>query len=228
VALGNVVRGLPLDSSGFFFEPLWTNFRLGADTGVLDWYTLLVGLAAYFALMQHGALWLALKTEGPVARRARRLAGICWWFVLSLTIVITYCSFVVQPHLAASFAKHPLGSVFPLLAVAGLAGVRWWLRWSDDRVAEWRAFLASCAFLVGMLTSAAFGLYPMMLPARGNAAYSLIIENAKAGEYGLRVGLVWWVIGMALVAGYFVYVYRSFAGKVLPGGGHDGDSHQGY
>ena len=25
-ALGNVVRGVPLDASGHFFEPLWTNF----------------------------------------------------------------------------------------------------------------------------------------------------------------------------------------------------------
>lgn len=39
-ALGNVVRGVPLDASGYFFEPLWTNFRLGEDTGILDWYTI--------------------------------------------------------------------------------------------------------------------------------------------------------------------------------------------
>src|ERR1700693_1837207 len=36
-ALGNVVRGVPLDASGSFFEPLWTNFRLGSDVGILDW-----------------------------------------------------------------------------------------------------------------------------------------------------------------------------------------------
>ena len=41
VALGNVVRGVPLDASGYFFEPLWTNFRLGQETGILDWYTIL-------------------------------------------------------------------------------------------------------------------------------------------------------------------------------------------
>src|SRR5712664_3502322 len=61
-ALGNVVRGVPLDARGYFFEPLWTNFRLGPETGILDWYTILVGLAAFFALAQHGALWLLVKT----------------------------------------------------------------------------------------------------------------------------------------------------------------------
>ena len=49
-ALGNVVRGVPLDSSGYFFEPLWTNFRPFGQTGILDWYTVLVGVVALAAL----------------------------------------------------------------------------------------------------------------------------------------------------------------------------------
>jgi len=36
-ALGNVVRGVPLDATGYFFEPLWTNFKLSAHPGILDW-----------------------------------------------------------------------------------------------------------------------------------------------------------------------------------------------
>ncbi len=71
-ALGNVVRGVPLDAaSGSFFEPLWTNFRLNSDVGILDWYTIPGrSSAAYFALAQHGSLWLALKTSGAPAERA--------------------------------------------------------------------------------------------------------------------------------------------------------------
>ena len=63
-ALGNVVRGVPLDDSGYFFEPLWTNFRLGDHTGILDWYTILVGVTALLALVMHGALWVQFKTHG--------------------------------------------------------------------------------------------------------------------------------------------------------------------
>src|SRR5215831_16895229 len=37
-ALGNVIRGVPLDSEGYFFEPLWTTFSPNGDTGILDWY----------------------------------------------------------------------------------------------------------------------------------------------------------------------------------------------
>ena len=74
-ALANVVRGVPLDASGYFFEPLWTNLRLGEETGILDWYTILVGVLALAALVMHGALWLQLKTSGAVNERARTLAG---------------------------------------------------------------------------------------------------------------------------------------------------------
>src|SRR5580658_6906232 len=86
VALGNVVRGVPLDGSGYFFEPLWTNFRLGQVTGILDWYTILIGLAAYFVLTLHGALWVAYKTSGALRNRARRMARIAWPAVVILTI----------------------------------------------------------------------------------------------------------------------------------------------
>src|ERR1700738_4417122 len=45
-ALGNVVRGVPLDNQGRFFEALWTNFQPAGETGILDWYTILAGGAA--------------------------------------------------------------------------------------------------------------------------------------------------------------------------------------
>jgi cytochrome bd ubiquinol oxidase subunit II len=68
-------------------------------------------------------------------------------------------------------------------------------------------------YLLGMLTSVVFGVYPMVLPAR-DATFALTVQNAKAADYGLKIGLIWWVIGMALATVYFVHVYRSFAGKV--------------
>jgi len=73
-ALGNLVRGLPLQPNGDFFEPLWTDFRVGDETGILDWYTLLVGVTATASLGLHGALWLGWKTDGALAQRADGLA----------------------------------------------------------------------------------------------------------------------------------------------------------
>ena len=72
-ALGNMVRGVPLKADHFFFEPLWTNFRTGADTGILDWYTCGTAVLALVALVVHGALYVALKTEGAVHEKSLKL-----------------------------------------------------------------------------------------------------------------------------------------------------------
>src|ERR1035437_4950039 len=77
-ALGNVVRGVPLQADGYFFEPLWTNWRVGAQNGILDWYTVICGLVALVTLVVHGSLYLAIKTEGDLNARARK-AGRWWW-----------------------------------------------------------------------------------------------------------------------------------------------------
>jgi cytochrome d ubiquinol oxidase subunit II len=219
-ALGNVVRGVPLDASGYFFEPLWTNLQLGDETGILDWFTILVGVLALLALMMHGGLWVQLKTSGVVSGRAGKLAGRTWWGVLALTALVTALTFQIQPQVKENFTTWPIGFVFPLLAVAGLAGVLFELRKGDER----KAFLASCAYLAGMLTSVVFGVYPMVLPAR-NPVYSLTITSAKAADYGLKIGLTWWILGIILAAGYFTYVYRSFAGKVVVGKDSHGYGH---
>ncbi|HSC76995.1 MAG TPA: cytochrome d ubiquinol oxidase subunit II, partial [Candidatus Acidoferrales bacterium] len=122
-ALGNVVRGVPLDAHGYFFEPLWTHFQLGPDTGILDWYTILVGLTALAALALHGALWVALKTEDAVNARARQAARFLWWAVAAFTVLVTAVTFRVQPHVLVSLAARPWGYIFPLLALAGLLSI---------------------------------------------------------------------------------------------------------
>jgi cytochrome bd ubiquinol oxidase subunit II len=217
-ALGNVVRGVPLDAGGRFFEPLWTNFLPRANAGVLDWYTILVGVAALAALTLHGALWVALKTDGEVTIRAQRLANRLVWIVALLTVAITVASFHVQPALAIHFSGNACGAVFPALAILGLAGIVWFSRRGRER----DAFLSSCAYLLGMLTSAAFSLYPYVLPASTDPTFGLTVHNAIAPMYGLRIGLIWWIIGMTLATGYTVYAYRSFAGKVKAGAHGEG------
>jgi cytochrome d ubiquinol oxidase subunit II len=217
-ALGNVVRGVPLDASGSFFEPLWTDLTVAPPTGIIDWYTLLVGLLSLLALVQHGVLWIALKTTGTVQERARGAARGAFPAVLVLTLIVTFFTFRVQPHVPARLAAHPWGLVFPLIAIAGLLAARLPRR---GRTAELRPFLGSCAYLAGMLSSAAFGLYPYVLPANTDPARGLTVQAAAAPVHGLRIGLAWWIPGMMLAAVYFTYVYRRFRGKAsLAGEGY--------
>src|SRR5438034_1128459 len=122
-ALGNVVRGVPLDSSGYFFEPLWTDFRLGDETGILDWYTILVGVLALLALMMHGGLWVQMKTSGEVSRRAKRVAGRAWWGVGALLAIVTALALRMQPQVKENIITLPPGFCFPVCLVVGMAGL---------------------------------------------------------------------------------------------------------
>jgi cytochrome bd ubiquinol oxidase subunit II len=209
VALGNVVRGVPIDADGNFFEPLWTDFRLGPQTGILDWYTLLTGATVVTALAVHGAMWIRYRTDGAVAERATRLARPAWWLLVVLTAALTACTWLVQRQVPANLTAHAWGSIFPLAAVAGLAGVGAFLAVGGER----RAFFSSCVYLAGMLASAVFGVYPYVIPAR-DARLGLTVHNAHASEYALRAGLVWWSIGVPLAVGYTLYVHRAFARKI--------------
>jgi cytochrome d ubiquinol oxidase subunit II len=209
-ALGNVVRGVPLDASGYFFEPLWTDFRLGENSGILDWYTILVGLCALMALAMHGALWLALKTPGELHQRSARAAQYGWFLLAAFTIMLTLVTFQVQPHVYQRLQEQPWGYIFPSLAILGLGGIFCFPRMERDGL----AFLSSCLYLVGMLTSMVFGIYPFVLPANTDPQFSLTVTSAAAPAYGLKVGLIWWTPGMALAIAYIVYVHRRFSGKV--------------
>jgi cytochrome d ubiquinol oxidase subunit II len=153
---------------------------------------------------------VALKTENAVHERARRAAGLAWFGTAIPTVILTAVTFRIQRIVPANFSAHHWGFLFPIIAMAGLLGAAWFLVRKEDA----RAFGSSCAYLVGMLASVAFGLHPYLLPASTNVAYGLTVENAKAPEYGLRIGLIWWVIGMALATSYSVFSYRRFAGKV--------------
>ncbi|MEO7020695.1 MAG: cytochrome d ubiquinol oxidase subunit II [Ktedonobacteraceae bacterium] len=209
-ALGNVIRGVPLDATGNFFEPLWTDFSpFSAHPGILDWYTVLIGLMALATLTLHGANYIIVKTQGPLYERTGQLATVAWWATLVLTILSSLATYIVQPHIRAGFVARPWGVIFPLLALAGLVGTRYWNSKRQDLL----AFCASGAFILGLLISTAFGLYPTVLPAV-NPAYSLTISNTSASPYSLSVGLLWWTIGILLAVIYFVFTYRLFRGKV--------------
>jgi cytochrome d ubiquinol oxidase subunit II len=210
VALGNVVRGVPLDGAGYFFLPLWSNFRADSSGGILDRYTILTGVTALLALTMHGALWVRLKTRGLVRERATGVARLAWWGVVLATVGITGASFAIQPHLYERFSAEPSGLIFPVIALAGLLGVFLCRALRTEML----AFLSSCAYLIGMLTSAAFGVYPLLLPASTGPALSLTIHNAAATNYGLRIGLAWWIPGMLLATTYAVFTYRRFSGKL--------------
>jgi cytochrome d ubiquinol oxidase subunit II len=214
VALANVMRGVPLDQTGSFFLPLWTTFSPFGEVGILDWYTLLVGLTAALMLALHGSLWLVLKVDGQLRERLRRFGAVCWKILIPCALASSGATFAVQPNLLRQLGSAPWGAAFAAFSAAAMAAERIFSQHRRDRP----AFLASSASLIGALSAAAFGVFPYILPSNGAPAFALTIYKASAGEKGLGEALFWFIPGMALAITYSAFVYRRFAGTPIPAG----------
>jgi len=209
-ALGNVIRGVPLQKDGYFFLPLWTNWRVGPQPGVLDWYTVIAGLVALLALTVHGAHYVALKTDGELNLRAHRLAGTLWPALLVVTLLSLWATLSIRPELLNNYKSYPVLFVIPAAVAASLICI-FVFRWKTNEKA---AFLSSSAFLIFMLVGAAAAVYPNLLMSTTDPTLNVTVYNAATGQHSLSIGLIWWGFGMALAIGYFVFVYRMFKGKV--------------
>src|SRR5580765_4046390 len=221
-ALGNVVRGVPLGPDEYFFETLWTNFRVnhgtgGTVNGILDWYTVLTGVIALVTLTAHGSLYIATKTEDDLNRRARAVALAAWPVQLLLTVVGLIATVSINHVVLDNYKHHAIGFVIPVLVFGSLAVMMHGMLKFKEKM----AFVASALYIVSMLVGAAFALYPVVLPASTDPALNLTIYNTSAGRHGLGVGLIWWIIGAILALGYFTLLFRMFRGKVrLEGEGY--------
>lgn len=208
VALGNVVRGVSLEPSGAFFAPLWTDFGTSGKVGILDYYTVAVGLTAVAGVALHGAHWIADRVAGPPGERALRAARVLGPAAIGLFAASGALTFAVRPEALSRTAQQPWLGALPLLTIA-CAG------WSvlQARAGEARrAFFGSAGFLACAVLTAAATLFPYVLPGRDGGG--LLASDAKTSDYGLRVGLAWWLPGLALATSYFVFVYRRLPAKV--------------
>jgi cytochrome d ubiquinol oxidase subunit II len=210
-SLGNVVRGVPIDSSGWFAMPLFTNFRLGSRPGIFDWYTTLVGLFTFCVLGAHGAIYLAWKTSSAVQSRSRKWARNSWWVAVPLWALVTGATVQIQPIVFTNLLSRPWSLGFVVLMFAGFFGVFHFLKRDQER--DFAAFISSSAFLLSLLAATMAANYPFWLRSTLDPAQSLTAENAAADVHALQIGVGWWTIGIILVAAYFVYLFRSFRGK---------------
>jgi cytochrome d ubiquinol oxidase subunit II len=204
VAVGNVLRGVPLDARGEF---------QGSFALMLNPFAVLAGVLSLATLSLHGATWLALKTDGQIQPRARRVIGWMWWVVLALLAAMVSASFLVRPDFTANFTRWPVLLAFPIAGLAGAAFLRRaWAR-HDNR----GAFVGSSTLIAGILASAAAGLFPKLLPALAGSPHpGLDIYNASSAAGSMRIAMGIYLVGMALVMLYLVNIYRIWKGKSQP------------
>jgi cytochrome d ubiquinol oxidase subunit II len=209
-AAGNMARGVPLAPDGTFSMAFFTDFTPRGDVGLLDWYTVSVALFATVALAAHGATYLTLKTEGLVHDRSARCAGLLWAAAAPLLLVVSVESGVVRPDLFGQVIRNPFCWLGLLLvcsaAVTLISGL--------TRRHERRAFIGSNLLLAGLLATGAAAVFPVVLHSTLAPKNSLTAYDVAAGSKSLAYAALWWPIGFALAAAYFVFVSRRYAGKV--------------
>ena len=208
-ALGNVVRGVPLEPTATF-SCRCGRTGSGPRPGILDWYTVIAGVVALVALALHGANYAAMKTGGELNLRSRAAAAFLWPVLVLATATSLAATLAIRPSLLSNYQRMPALYAIPVLVAVALLGMRSLARKGNER----GAFLCSSAYLALMLAGAAAALYPNLLLSTTDPALDITVYNAHSGEHSLAVGLVWWSFGMALAAGYFVFVYRMFRGKI--------------
>lgn len=216
MALGNVVRGVPIDETGWFTLELFTNLSLSPPYGVIDLYTLACGALVASTLAAHGAHWLVWKTEGPVQERARTVQRPLWVATVVLWLVCTWGTAAVNASVFAALRTRPLAwALFPVVA-AGAACVFL----GQARRSERLAFAGSSAFIVGLLALTAACVYPVMLRSTLQESFSLTALNALSPGAGPGSGTVWFLPALLLAVGYFLFILRLHPGKAKAGPEH--------
>jgi cytochrome d ubiquinol oxidase subunit II len=201
VALGNVVVGVPLDARTEFAGNFFTLLRpLPLAFGV-------VGLCVF---LLHGSAFAALKTEGAIRERARKVAGIVSVAVMIALFLAFVFVWIYFPEVFDRVPSWLIGDVVFLFCALFLIALR--------KGRDGRAFFFSSAIFLGLWGVIGAIHYPNLVRAT-DPALRLTLANASSSPLALKVMLIIALVGMPLVVGYTVFAYRVFKGRSRPGDG---------
>ena len=193
VAFANIVHGVPIDPSHEYTGSLWT---------LLNPFGLLGGLTTLLLFATHGAMFVALKTDGDIRHRARTLA-----VRLGLVTAVVAVAFLVAAQSTTGTVASAV--LFALAAAALVAGL----------AAAWRgregwAFTGTFATIALAVAGLFVALFPDVMPSTLDPAWSLTTSNASATHYTLTV--MTWVAVMftPFVLGYQAWSYWVFRKRI--------------
>lgn len=221
MALGNVVRGVNLGGveggkslydGHYFFLPLWdSSFSPLSETpGVIDWFTIIIGLISVVTLAIHGANWIILKTNSSINLKLKSVIFKLNIVLVVLTIISLTAWQSIRPNALDNFMEQPYLIIFPLIYFAAIVGLFFIKKIKNDA----HCFLLSTMLILGGITSSLASLFPVILPSTNSVNESLTIYNTSASEYGLSVAFNWGIVGLILIVIYFIIQKRMMAGKI--------------
>ncbi|MBU1368161.1 MAG: cytochrome d ubiquinol oxidase subunit II [Bacteroidetes bacterium] len=201
VVVGNILWGVELGPN-YEFQGNWIDF--------LNPYALLVGVTAVALFMMHGAIYLAMKTEGKLFVKVNRLLNRSIIFFIVMYSIVTLFTLIYLPHLTDRLHENIALFVVPLLAFLSIANV-------PRLVSKGKyvmAFIFSSLTMSFLLILVALELYPVIIMSTIDPMYDITVYNAASSENSLRIMLNITAIGGPLVILYTVFVYKTFWGKV--------------
>lgn len=199
VAFANIFKGLPFDGQGYY----------GTLFSLLNPYGLLGGALFLVLFVQHGALWLCLKTDGQLQERAVATADKIWYILLVLAVVFLIASWTAT-DLYDNYLAHPALFIVLLADVAALAGIKLFLKQQD-----WtKAWFSSALTIVLCTFFGIIGLFPKLFPSSLGEQYHLTAYNAASTPLTLKIMLLVVVLVIPVVIGYQTWAYLLFKGKV--------------
>lgn len=201
VATGNILCGVPLAADGQY---------LGTFLGLLNSYSIGIGILSIVLFTMHGALYLAMKSEGGLRNRCRTWATNLWVAVVLLYVGMTLWSWLTLPFLFEHAFDNALFIILFILLFGSIVLLPVAIRAGTFG----RAFLLSSTFIATMIGQVALSLYPRFVPSSINLKYSLTIYNSSSSPATLEAMLVIALIGMPLVIVYTIFIHRAFRGKV--------------
>lgn len=196
LALGNLVRGVPVSAAGYF---------QGTFGFLLNPYAALVGCFAVVTLAMHGAAFAAMRIDGDVGIRATRLLRSVWWAVLVLYAAVTALTIAMRPPLATLWLV-----ALPALSLLALFGVGL----GAQKLREPAVFALSCTFVATLLAACAATIFPYLLPGFPARGSGISIFQPPPSNVALSCALVVTLGGIVAVGIYSSIVWRRMAGKV--------------
>jgi cytochrome d ubiquinol oxidase subunit II len=201
VAVGNCIKGIPIDSrmefAGSFFD-------------LLGFYPLLVGVFVVSMFAMHGSIYLYLKTTGELQQRIHGWMWRTFGLFLVLYLLTTIYSLVQVPNATRNFEQHPWVWVVVLLNVLAIANIPRAIHLGRPLY----AFISSSCSIAAFVFLFGVALFPDLLVSSLSPAWSLDIYNAASSEKTLRIMQIIAFLGMPFVLTYTVIIYWTFRGKV--------------
>ena len=200
VAFANIVAGVPLELKNGNSE------FTGNLLTLLNPYGLLGGLTTLALFVTHGAVFLALKTDGEIRVRANKIAG-----QAGLAAAVLAVLFGVWTQLAHSNNTVVTAVILLVVVIAWVAALA-----ANRMGREGWAFFASALTMLGVVVFLFASLYPDVMPSSTNADATLTIANAKNSEYTLTI-MTWVAVIMTpIVLAYQSWTYWVFRKRLSP------------